>query len=61
MMGNGGGFGLGGEDDFVDGLDSQEIVEEPPHPPRVEIVDHQGLCIIGPEVDDDLLSFALKF
>ncbi|KAG0282132.1 hypothetical protein BGZ96_000803 [Linnemannia gamsii] len=51
----------GGEEDFVDGLDGQDIVEEPPHPPRVDIVDHQGLRTIGPEVDDDMLSTALKF
>lgn len=51
----------GGEEDFVDELDGQNIVEEPPHPPRIEIVDHQGLTTIGPEVDDDMLSAALKF
>jgi hypothetical protein len=61
MLDNGdAGFG-GDEEDFVDGLDGQEIVEEPPHPPRVEIVDYQGLRTIGPDVDDDLLSTALKF
>ncbi|KAF9547522.1 hypothetical protein EC957_008359 [Mortierella hygrophila] len=61
MMENDGGFGFGEDEDFVDGLDGRDIVEEPPHPPRVEIADHLGLCTIGPEVDDDLLSTALKF
>ncbi|KAG0375659.1 hypothetical protein BGX24_008794 [Mortierella sp. AD032] len=65
LLNNGGDLGgneaVGDEEDFVNGLDVQEIVEEPPHPPRVEIVDNQGMIIIGPEVDDDLLSQALKF
>ncbi|KAF8944123.1 hypothetical protein BGZ47_004607 [Haplosporangium gracile] len=59
---NGGASGFGGdEDDFVDVLDGHDIVEEPPHSPRVKIVDHQGLRTIGSEVDDDLLSTALMF
>ncbi|KAF9133051.1 hypothetical protein BGW39_010741 [Mortierella sp. 14UC] len=65
MLNNGGGLGgvgaMENEEDFVDRLDGQDIVEEPPHPPRIEIVDNQGMRTIGPEVDDDMLSQALKF
>ncbi|KAF9902274.1 hypothetical protein EC991_005069 [Linnemannia zychae] len=65
ILHNNGGLVGGGlmedEYDFVDGLYGEDIVDEPPHPPRVDIVHHQGMSTIGPDVDDDLLSQALKF
>ena len=49
------------EEDFMDELDWKDIKEEPPHPPRITIVDHQGIRTVGSEVDDDMLKLALRF
>ncbi|KAG0216144.1 hypothetical protein BGX33_000408 [Mortierella sp. NVP41] len=55
------GFGGDAEDEDFDGLDGQAFIEEAPHPPRNEIVDHGDYVSIGSEVDDDMLSRALGF